>query len=321
MSAAPLTFGLFSKGRLKEQAEHWLADCGLDLISDGGERGYVAGLKGLPEIRVLLLSAGDIAVGLDSGELHMGVSGEDLLRERGEGVERHVMLLRALGFGDADLVVAAPASWIDVDTMADLEEVAAAYVARTGRRMRVATKYMVQTRSFFARHGVVDYRIVESSGATEGAPSAGQAELIVDITTTGATMKANGLKPLEDGLILRSQAQLCASLVARWTPEQIAAARRLLGVVEARARAVQAALISWPAEQANAAEAATERFLASGATRRAQGLLAAAGDLIDITAALADAGVGPVSIVRPDFAFAPASAAADRLANALAAPR
>jgi ATP phosphoribosyltransferase len=319
MSTAPLTFGLFSKGRLKEQAEAWLADCGLTLEAEGGERGYVAGIQGLPDVRVLLLSAADIAAGLDAGELHLGVSGEDLLRERGEAVEAHVLLLRALGFGRADLVVATPASWIDVETMADLEEVAAAYVARTGRRMRVATKYMVQTRAFFAAHGVVDYRIVESSGATEGAPAAGQAELIVDITTTGATLKANGLKVLEDGLILKSQAQLCASLVARWTPGQRASAGRLLSIVEARARARRTALVSWPAEQATAAEAASEAFLARGATRRAQGLLAEADDLFDLTTALASAGVGPITVVRPDFAFEPLSPAADLLEQRLRA--
>ena len=317
MTVKPLTFGLYSKGRLKDQAEAWLDDCGLTLEAEGGDRGYLAEIKGLPEVRVLLLSAADIAAGLDAGELHLGVSGEDLLRERGEAVDMHVLLLRALGFGRADLVVATPASWIDVETMADLEEVAAAFVARTGRRMRVATKYMVQTRAFFASHGVVDYRIVESSGATEGAPAAGQAELIVDITTTGATLKANGLKALEDGLILKSQAQLCASLVARWTPEQLASARRLTSIVEARARAKRTALVSWPAEQAKAAEAATEAFLARGATRRAQGLLAEAADLFEVAAALARAEVGPVSVVRPDFAFEPQSSAADMLSQRL----
>jgi ATP phosphoribosyltransferase len=317
MTDAPLTFGLFSKGRLKEQAEEWLADCGLDLEAEGGERGYLAEIKALPDVRVLLLSAGDIAAGLDAGELHIGVSGEDLLRERGEAVEAHVMLLRALGFGRADLVVATPASWIDVETMADLEEVAAAFVARTGRRMRVATKYLVQTRAFFASHGVVDYRIVESSGATEGAPAAGQAELIVDITTTGSTLKANGLKALKDGLMLRSQAQLCASLIARWTPRQLASARRLMSIVEARARARRTALVSWPAEQDKTALAATEVFLAQGATRRAQGLLAEADTLFEVTAALAQASVGPVSVVRPDFAFEPRSVAGDRLAARL----
>jgi ATP phosphoribosyltransferase len=317
MTDAPLTFGLYSKGRLKEQAEEWLADCGLQLEAEGGERGYLAEIRGLPDVRVLLLSAADIAAGLDTGELHIGVSGEDLLRERGEAIDTHVLLLRALGFGRADLVAATPASWVDVETMADLEEVAAAFLARTGRRMRVATKYLVQTRAFFASHGVVDYRIVESSGATEGAPAAGQAELIVDITTTGATLKANGLKVLEDGLILRSQAQLCASLIARWTPKQLASARRLMSIVEARARARRTALVSWPAEQDKTAEDAIQPFLARGASRRAQGLLAEADTLFEVTAALAHAKVGPVSVVRPDFAFEPQSSAGDRLATRL----
>jgi ATP phosphoribosyltransferase len=316
MSVEPLTFGLFSKGRLKEQAEDWLADCGLTLEAEGGDRGYVAGIKELPDVRVLLLSAADIAQGLDGGEIHLGVCGEDLLHER-EAVDAHVLLLRPLDFGRADLVVAAPASWLDVETMADLEEVGAAYVARTGRRMRVATKYMVQTRGFFASHGVVDYRIVESSGATEGAPAAGQAELIVDITTTGATLRANGLRPLADGLILKSQAQLCASLAADWTAEQFAQAARLLGVVEARARARSMVLVSWPAEQEKAARSASERFLANGATRRAQGLLARDSDLLDVTDALAAAGVGPVSVVHPNFAFETRSEAAETLAKRL----
>src|SRR6201999_2299391 len=122
------------------------------------------------------------------------VTGEDLLRERGGDLETRVLLLRPLGFGRADLVVAAPKSWLDVETMSDLEELPHDSLARTGRRMRVATKSLAQTRAFFARHGVVDYRITESGGATEGAPASGAAELIVDITTTGATLEANGLK-------------------------------------------------------------------------------------------------------------------------------
>src|SRR5277367_3968966 len=126
------------------------------------------------------------------------------------------MLLRALGFGQADLVVAAPKSWIDVDTMADVDEVAHLYLARTGRRLRVATKYLVQARAFFARHGIADYRLVESGGATEGAPAAGLAELIVDITSSGDTLAANSLKVLDDGVILRSQAHLAASPRADW---------------------------------------------------------------------------------------------------------
>ena len=306
---APLTIGLQSKGRLKEQTEAWLADCGFRLQVDGGERGYRGAIDGLPGVQAHLLSSSDIAAGLDTGE--------DLMRERGGEVDERIMLLRPLGFGRADLVVAAPQSWIDVEDMADIDDVAAAYLARTGRRIRVATKYTVQTRAFFARNGVVDYRIVESSGATEGAPAAGSAELIVDITTTGATLAANGLKILADGLILRSQAQLAASLKAAWTADQLAAMRRLLGVVEARTRAAGLSMLTWPVDQAGAAEAATESFLARGASRRASGLRAKASDMLDVASALSAANVGPVSVGHPDFAFEPSSPAADALVDKL----
>jgi ATP phosphoribosyltransferase len=225
------------------------------------------------------------------------------------------MLIRALGFGRADLVVAAPRSWIDVEDMADVGEVAAAYLARTGRRLRVATKYAVQTRAFFARLGIVDCRIVESSGATEGAPAAGSAELIVDITSTGATLTANGLKVVSDGLILKSQFQLAAGLTARWNAPHMQTIRRFLGAVEARARAQRLALLAWPMEQAEAAERATEGFLSRGASQRSAGLLAEMEDLFDIAGALAAAGVGPVSVMRPEFAFEPRSEAADALAR------
>src|SRR6185312_11427957 len=263
-----------SKGRLKEQVEAWLADCGLDLAVSGGARGYLASLKGLPGAQVRLLSAADIADALGAGEAHIGITGEDLLRERGD-LESRVLLLRALGFGRADLVVAAPKSWLDVDTMADLEEVAHDYLARTGRRMRVATKYLSQTRAFFARHGVVDYRIAESGGATEGAPAAGSAELIVDITTTGATLAANGLKILTDGVILKSQAQLTASLKASWSKAQLAVAEQILRVVEARAAALTSATLTWPLRADPAEAKVVDALVAAGASPRPNGLLIA----------------------------------------------
>jgi len=315
--SAPLAIGLPSKGRLKEQTEAWLYDCGFRLEIDGGDRGYRASITGLPGVQVQLLSAADIAAGLDGGDLHLGVTGEDLLRERGDHLDDQVLLLRALDFGRADLVVAAPQSWLDVETMADVEEVAVAHLHRTGRRLRVATKYMVQTRAFFAGVGVTDYRIVESSGATEGAPAAGAAEMIVDITTTGATLAANGLKILSDGVILRSQAQLAAGLTAAWTPAQLATVRRLLGVVEARARALKLSLLAWPVEFSTKAEGVTESFVAQGASRRANGLLVASDTLFDIAGALSAAGIGPVSVSRPEFAFEPSSTATDNLAARL----
>ena len=297
----PLILAVPSKGRLKEQVEAWLSDCGLSLSVAGGSRGYMAELKGVPGIQVRLLSAGDIAEALDLGEVHLGITGEDLLRERAGDVDARILLLRALGFGRADLVVAVPKSWIDVESMSDLEEVAHDLLARSGRRMRVATKYLAQTRSFFARHGVVDYRITESGGATEGAPAAGSAELVVDITTTGATLVANGLKVLADGVILKSQAQLTASLRADWGADRLAAAERLLRVIEARAAAHDSATLAWPADPRE--RPVVEALIADGATRRPNGLLVAAGRIGQASLALTAAGIGPVTASRPDFVY------------------
>ena len=312
-----LIIAIPSKGRLKEQAEEYLADCGLRLEIDGGARGYSATIKGLLGAEVRLLSAADIAAALDGGDIHLGMTGEDVIRERGNDIDARVMLLRALGFGRADLVVAAPQSWIDVETMADVAEVAHLYLARTGQRLRVATKYGVQTRAFFARLGIADYRIVDSAGATEGAPAAGAAELIVDITTTGATLVANNLKIVSDGVILKSQAQLAASISAEWSADAFAAARRLLRIVEGRGRAKGLSSIRWPAEFDGPAARATRRLLDEGATRRSDGLLVPADAMFDAMELLADAGVGPVSVDRPDYVFEAASPVIEALAARL----
>jgi ATP phosphoribosyltransferase len=313
----PLVLAIPSKGRLKEQAEDWLADCGLPVRVAGGARGYAAKLGGLPEIEVRLLSAGDIASGLYTGEVHLGVTGEDLLRELAHDLDDKVMLVQPLGFGAADLVVAAPKSWIDVDTMADVDEVAHLFLARTGRRLRVATKYLTQTRAFFARHGITDYRIVESGGATEGAPAVGAAELIADITSSGATLAANGLKVLADGLILASRAQLAASLAAEWDPAHLSAARRLARILEARARARRTATLTWPAEADKAAHAALKAWLDDGAKPRPFGVLVGSDEVFAAADALAERGVGPVTVTHPAFVFEPTSAPIEALAAKL----
>ena len=315
---APLILALPSKGRLKEQVEDWLADCGLPLATAGGDRGYAARLDGLADVEVRLMAAAEIASALFAGDAHLGVTGEDLLRELAHDLDERVMLIQALGFGPADLVVAAPKSWIDVTTMADVDEVAHLYLARTGRRLRVATKYLTQTRAFFARHGIADYRIVESGGATEGAPAAGAAELIADITTTGATLAANGLKPLTDGLILSSQAQLAAGLGAEWDRERLESARRLVRILEARARARRTATLSWPAEADAAARRAVAKLKGvSAPTLSGLGLLVDQGDVFVVTAVLADAGVGPVTVAGPSYVFESASAQIEALARRL----
>jgi ATP phosphoribosyltransferase len=308
-----LIFAIPSKGRLKEQVEAWLADCGVPVRISGGARGYMASLKGAPGVQVRLLSAGDIADALSAGEIHMGVTGEDLLRETGPDLDSRVLLLRALGFGRADLVVAAPKSWLDVDGMADLEEVAHDYLARTGRRMRVATKYLAQTRDFFARHGVVDYRITESGGATEGAPAAGLAEVVVDITSSGATLAANGLKILSDGVILKSQAQLSASLRASWSDSQLSAAETLLRIVEARATAHASSTLVWPQTHSQVEAEAVASLVARGATERPSGLLVDAALAPEAALSLAKSGLGPVTAVRPDFVFEVSCAAFEAL--------
>jgi ATP phosphoribosyltransferase len=214
--AADLSIAVPSKGRLKDEASKLFERAGIGLRKSGHERFYRGALDGLDGVEVVYFSAAEIVHQLKAGRVHLGVTGEDLIRETLGDVDGSVEFLRPLGFGRADVVVAVPDCWIDVGSMADLDDVAAQFARAHGRRLRVATKYMNLTRRFFAGHGVTGYRIVESVGATEATPAAGTAELIVDITTTGTTLRANHLKVLEDGLILKSQAHLFASRATSW---------------------------------------------------------------------------------------------------------
>ena len=214
----PLVLALPSKGRLMEQASEMLAAAGLTLRKVGNARGYRGEIEGLANVEVAYVSAAEVAWHLKTGRAHLGITGEDLVQEQMSDWLDRVTIIKPLGFGHADVVVAVPKCWIDVATMADLDEIAAEFHRAHGRWLRVATKYVNITRRFLATRGLTDYRIIESLGATEGTPAAGTADFIVDITTTGETLKANGLKILEDSLILRSQANLFASKVASWTP-------------------------------------------------------------------------------------------------------
>jgi ATP phosphoribosyltransferase len=216
--SAKLILALPSKGRLMEQCNAALAKAGLRISKLGPARGYKGEIAELPGLEVDFVSSSEIAQLLKHGSAHLGITGEDLIREIMADADERVTFLKRCGFGRADVVVAAPACWVDVRHMADLEEMAPHFRRVHGRQIRVATKYMNLTRRFFSQRGVAGYRIVESLGATEGAPAAGLAELIVDITTTGATLKANGLKVLDDGIILQSEANLVSSKTALWSP-------------------------------------------------------------------------------------------------------
>lgn len=238
-----LTLAIPSKGRLKDRSEDWLSASGFELRQLGGGRGYTASIKNLPDTRVMLLSARDIAQGLIHGDLHIGITGEDLVHELSADSKRDVHAFRRMGYGDADVIVAVPSAWLDVDTMSDLEAASAQFKARHGRQMRVATKYFNLTRRFFADRSVGEYRLIESAGATEAAPASGSAEVIVDITTTGATLKANQLKILSDGVILSSQATLFGSRHADWGGRAYSALERFLCGIEAAAAGRQLRLL------------------------------------------------------------------------------
>ncbi|CAN7510111.1 ATP phosphoribosyltransferase [Brucella pseudogrignonensis] len=207
-----VTLALPSKGRLKEQTLAVLEKAGYKVILPDDSRNYRARVEGENDLDILFLSASEIARELGYGSVDLGVTGEDLIRETLAHADERVAIEAELGFGHADVVVAVPEVWRDVTTMADLDDVAADFRQRHGRRLRIATKYWRLTQQFFSqKHGIQVYRIVESLGATEGAPAAGSADMIVDITSTGSTLKANQLKVLEDGIILRSQACLVSA--------------------------------------------------------------------------------------------------------------
>lgn len=230
---APLVLAVPSKGRLQENATAFFGRAGLKFVKASGERGYRGTIAGVEGAEVAFLSASEIVSQLASGAAHIGITGEDLVREQLPDADAAVEMLTPLGFGHANVVVAVPQAWIDVRNMADLDDVASGLRARHGRKLRVATKYLHLTRRFFAEHGLADYRIVESLGATEGAPAAGTAEIVVDITTTGATLAANALKVLDDGVMLASEANLVASTRAPWGERARAAARTILSRIAA----------------------------------------------------------------------------------------
>ncbi|KQP16830.1 ATP phosphoribosyltransferase [Methylobacterium sp. Leaf93] len=321
----PLVLAVPSKGRLQENASAFFARAGLKLAQGAGARDYRGKLVGVPDVEVRYLSASEIANQLASGSAHLGVTGEDLIRESLPDARGQVELLTPLGFGQATVVVAVPQAWIDVRAMTDLDEVAAELRIRHGRRLRIATKYVNLTRRFFAEHGVADYRIVESLGATEGAPASGSAEIIVDITTTGATLAANALKILDDGIILRSEANLVASLTAPWGQSQKKALRTVLGRIaaEERARLTREIRAAMPADgdlDLAGISALHDAQLPYGVpeNRSAEIVLHCPVDAtFDLVDDLVKSGASAVSVRRIDYAFGPDNPLIDRLLTRL----
>ncbi|MEO9299062.1 ATP phosphoribosyltransferase [Devosia alba] len=223
-----ITLAVPSKGRLEELTRDWFASKGLTITRPGGARSYLGAIDGMPEVTVRFFPASEIARELIRGSIDVGVTGLDLIHETSETGPASVSIASRLGFGQADCVVAVPEAWIDVTHMHDLADVASDFRARHGRWLRIATKYITITRQHFARAGIAEYRTVESLGATEAAPASGVADIVVDITTTGSTLAANGLRVLEDGVMLKSEACLIVSRTAGWSPERRAIRDQML---------------------------------------------------------------------------------------------
>ena len=201
-----ITIGLSSKGRLKEGSIDFLARNNLELTSNGGERNYFAEVKNFPNIKIIYLHAKEIIQRIGDGTLDIGISGLDLLNESTTNLKQKIEVKKKLDFGSANVVVAIPNDWIDVQTVADLEEVSFDFRDKKNTRLRVATKYPNLTNNFLVSKGVTQYKLVASLGATETYPFIGSSEIITDITSTGKTLRDNNLRILKDGLILKSQA-------------------------------------------------------------------------------------------------------------------
>jgi ATP phosphoribosyltransferase len=215
-----LKLGVPSKGRLMDKTFAWFGDRGVSLRKSGSEREYSGAVDGIGGVELVLLSAGEIPRELVAGRIHLGVTGSDLIREKLAAWETRVHAIAPMGFGGADLIIAVPQAWVDVETLDDLDAAAAAFRAAHGFRMRIATKYHRQVREFLRDNGVADYQLIDSQGATEGTVKNETAEAIADITSTGETLRANGLKILGDGLIHASQATLFRGRRDGWTDAQ-----------------------------------------------------------------------------------------------------
>lgn len=223
-----LKLGVPSKGRLMEKTFQWFADRGVTLRKSGSDREYAGAVDGIDGVELVLLSAGEIPRELDAGRIHLGVTGSDLVREKLSKWDQRVAEVAKMGFGGADLIIAVPEGWIDVDCLDDLDAVAASFRANHGFRLRIATKYHRLVREFLRINGVADYQLVDSQGATEGTIRNETAEAIADITSTGETLRANGLKILGDGMIHASQATLFCGRRDDWTAEQRETLERLM---------------------------------------------------------------------------------------------
>ena len=314
-----------SKGRLQENTAAFFERAGLIVERSGGERNYRGRFKGVDGIEIAFLSASEISGELAAGNVHFGVTGLDLIHEKmPDEADRdaHVHVVHPLGFGHADVVLAIPDQWLDVETMSDLVDVAVTMRTTRKARMRIATKYVNLATAFLAGHGLTDYRLVESLGATEGAPAAGAAEAIIDITSTGSTLRANHLRVLPDGVILQSQAHLIAARTIAWSRDNLAMAKRILAQVAAQkaAQSLTSLTVAGPLpphllETLRSEQGCRLQHVADGSGLVT--MLCPKESLYAVVTALQASGAQDVAVSAPDYVFSPDIPAFDSLATAL----
>jgi ATP phosphoribosyltransferase len=326
-AAKKLVLAVPSKGRLHQQCVDFLKGCGFDVRRVGNGREYVSSLVGLDGVDVIYLRPEEIPNRIEQGDAHAGITGEDLYREYGEGEPASVLLMPKLGFGAARLVVAVPQSWVDVSSTADLDEAAMLFHQRHGRSLRVATKFSGLTRAFFAESGIIEYSLVGSSGATEGAPAAGVADFVVDLTSTGTTLAENHLKEIAGGTVLDTEACLVASLRRElWSDRAMTALEQLVEQIEARMRATSQLILRFSLPAKTAAKAQQQLTEKHGCVLSSwsEGAAAAAGDgrsfvvaycrrakFYSVVKFLKSAGAAGIIVDRGEFIFAGSSPAFD----------
>lgn len=314
-----IVFAIPSKGSLYDGTLSFLKAAGLTVRYES-QRQYTARLKGVENISVLFQRAEEIPSKVAGGAADLGLTGEDLYREQVEYADDLLLALRDLGYGHARLVVAIPGTWIDVSTMADLGELALSFRLRHQRNLRVATKFPNLTREFLSRHGITDYALVESLGATESAPASGSADLIVDLTSSGKTLVENHLKVLADGVVIASQACLVATRrISTWNKDKLKSLETFLDLIESYLRGrdtynLQAAIkrsklaelaygshpwhlaYSLPMEESTSGDAKQDAFVVIRMTCPRQ-------YLHRVIRRLRESGASEVIVTQPDYVF------------------
>ena len=249
-----IRLALPGKGALESATLAFLAECGLK-VNRSNPRQYLADIHSMPGIEVVFQRAADIPTLVQDGDATLGITGYDILAEhRGYGDDDQgeedsgdelLMLERNLGYGQCRLVVAVPETWVDISTPADLWHLAGFYRSHKGQNLRIATKYPRLTTHFLRQHGITHYKLVSPHGALEAAPLTDTADLIVDLTETGTTLRENHLKLLDDGVVLRSQACLIANArLVRESEPALSMVSTMLELIEARMQARNCSLLT-----------------------------------------------------------------------------